>query len=144
MIPKMPTKSPKNTKKPTNFDVAPSVDSSAPSILRQLCAAGVRLEMKGDRLSASPATHLNDELRDLIRRHKNQLMDYLVEAHQSASALIDAAMRSCDHWGDSQTAREEMRQDVIQTPPHLRADLLEHFRQSYPKELGRKEKGASR
>lgn len=143
MIPKMPTQSSKNTKKPTNFDVASSVDSSAPSILRQLYAAGVRLEMKGDRLSASPASHLTEELRDLIRQHKHKLMAYLLEAHQCAVELVDAAMRSCDHWGDSQTAREEMRQDVIQTPPHLRADLLEHLRKTYRTETDRKPKGAS-
>jgi hypothetical protein len=49
--------------------------------------------------------------------------------------LIEAAMRACDHFGDGNEAREQMRADCEATPPHLRSDLLDHFRQTYPKEL---------
>jgi hypothetical protein len=45
--------------------------------------------------------------------------------------LIQAAMHACDHWNDSETAREEMRHQCNQTPPHLRGDLLAHFRAAY-------------
>ncbi len=47
------------------------------------------------------------------------------------SELLDAAMLVCDHWQDGPEARDRMRQDVIQTPPHLRADLLAHFQRAY-------------
>lgn len=47
--------------------------------------------------------------------------------------LIHAAMRACDYWGDSAASRAPMRQACIDTPPHLRADLLEHFRTMYSK-----------
>ena len=41
--------------------------------------------------------------------------------------LIAAAMKVCDRYGDSEAAREEMRQQCLELPPHLQADLLEHF-----------------
>ncbi len=47
--------------------------------------------------------------------------------------LIEAAMRACDHHNDNAAAREQMRLDCLATPQHLRADLLDHFQQTYPK-----------
>ena len=48
-------------------------------------------------------------------------------------ALLEAAMRACDYWGDSQAARVEMIADVKATQHHLRQDLLEHFLCAYGK-----------
>ena len=45
--------------------------------------------------------------------------------------LLEAAMRTCDFWGDGQVARAEMFADVKATPHHLRKDLLEHFLSTY-------------
>lgn len=50
----------------------------------------------------------------------------------AVTELLDAAMRACDAWNDSTQAREEMRRDCLETPPHLRADLLNHFERAYP------------
>lgn len=44
-----------------------------------------------------------------------------------ALALIDAAMKVCDRYGDSDAAREDMRRQCLELAPHLQADLLEHF-----------------
>ena len=49
------------------------------------------------------------------------------------ACLIKAAMRACDHFSDNAAAREQMRQDCLDTPAHLRADLLQHFNETYPK-----------
>lgn len=103
----------------------------AAEILRHLFAAGVRLGLRGDRLSAWPATNLNDELRALIRANKPALVIYLAEAHQTSAELIDAAMRACDFHGDGPQAREQMQRDCINTPPHLLADLRDYFNQTY-------------
>jgi hypothetical protein len=46
--------------------------------------------------------------------------------------LIAAAMKVCDRYGDSEAAREEMRQQCLELPPHLQADLLEHFTGRHP------------
>jgi len=51
----------------------------------------------------------------------------------SADELIEAAMRACDHFNDGPQAREAMRQQCLETPAHLRADLLAHFTTTYPK-----------
>ncbi len=53
-------------------------------------------------------------------------------AQRTMKKLLAAAMRACDHWGDGPEAREQMRRECLETPPHLRADLLEHFRREYP------------
>lgn len=45
--------------------------------------------------------------------------------------LLAAAQRACDHWGDSPEARRAMRADCMATPPHLRADLIQHFEETY-------------
>lgn len=45
-----------------------------------------------------------------------------------ASDLIEAAMKVCDRHGDGEAARAEMRQQCLELPPRLQADLLEHFR----------------
>lgn len=50
----------------------------------------------------------------------------------AVTELLEAAMRACDAWNDTAQAREEMRRDCWETPPHLRADLLNHFERAYP------------
>lgn len=106
----------------------------AAEIFRQLSAAGIRLELQGDQLSASPASRLTDNLRAVVRAHKPALIAYLAEAHVTTAELLTAAARACDRWGDSPEARAQMRQDIEATPPQLRADLLEHLQATYPKE----------
>lgn len=55
-------------------------------------------------------------------------------AHRVTAELIEAAMVACDHHQDSEAAREQMREQCLALPPHLQADLIEHFRQSYFKD----------
>lgn len=57
----------------------------------------------------------------------------LFENRALSADLMTAAMRCCDFHGDTPAAREQMRQDVLKTPPHLRGDLLAHFEKTYPK-----------
>jgi hypothetical protein len=47
--------------------------------------------------------------------------------------LLEAAMRACDFWGDSQTARADMVTDIEATPSNRRQELLEHFLAAYGK-----------
>ncbi len=57
-------------------------------------------------------------------------------SHESAALLtarlIAAAMRRCDQFNDGKEAREEMRAECLALPPHLQADLLEHFQGKRP------------
>jgi hypothetical protein len=50
------------------------------------------------------------------------------ENTQLASDLIEAAMHVCDQHGDSDQARADMRQQCMELPPALQADLLAHFK----------------
>lgn len=43
------------------------------------------------------------------------------------NALLEAAMRRCDERPDSDKARQDMREEILGTPPHLRPDLLDYF-----------------
>lgn len=48
------------------------------------------------------------------------------------SALLAAAMRACDRYGDGPPARADMERDCQALPPHLQADLLDHFQGHRP------------
>lgn len=50
------------------------------------------------------------------------------------AALLSLADEVSTFWGDSDEARQQMRDEVMQTPAHLRADLLAHFHEAYRKE----------
>ena len=46
--------------------------------------------------------------------------------------LLAAAMRACEHWADSEAARQEMRRQIAEVPHEHRAELLAHFLSAYP------------
>ena len=48
--------------------------------------------------------------------------------HRITADLLKAAMKVCDRHGDNDAARQEMRDQCQALPPHLQADLLEHFK----------------
>lgn len=48
-------------------------------------------------------------------------------AHRVTAALLEAAMRACDRYGDGETARMQMRADCLALPIRLQQDLLDHF-----------------
>lgn len=108
---------------------------TADAIVKRLWSAGVSLQLSPDgRLFAKPADRLTEDMRHLCRDHKAELIDFLQQAESTAHALIDAAMRACDAWNDTAQARDQMRRECLETPPHLRADLLDHLRNTYPKD----------
>jgi len=100
----------------------------APSIISDLWAHGItlRLTADGEHLAA-PADKLTPEQRATILAHKPELIDYLRAAHDTTNALLVVAMRVCDRHGDGYAARQEMRDQCLELPPHLQADLLAHF-----------------
>ena len=52
--------------------------------------------------------------------------------HRLTAELLAAAMKGCDQHRDGEAARNQMRGECLATSPNLQADLLAHFRQSYP------------
>ena len=106
---------------------------NAEAIVKRLWSEGVSLQLARDgRLFARPSDRLTNELRALCRDHKAELIDFMQQAECTAQALIDAAMHACDVWNDTEKARDQMRRDCLETPPHLRSDLLDYFKSAYP------------
>jgi len=97
-------------------------------ILISLLQAGILVRLAPDGTSlAVPAGRLTPVQRGLLLAHKPALIALLVEAHTTTVLLIEAAMNVCDRHGDCEAARQEMRQQCMELPPHLQADLLQHF-----------------
>lgn len=46
--------------------------------------------------------------------------------------LAVAAMRACRYWKDGAVAGAEMRRECMEVPDDHRADLIEHFLETYP------------
>lgn len=111
---------------------------NAPTIIRKASAAGVHLRLVGNTIKAKGNQAALDKLLPELRAHRPAVLAFLREQATPASAdqmrldpltaqLLAAAMRVCDRHGDSDKARQEMRDDVINTPPDLRQDLQGHL-----------------
>jgi hypothetical protein len=101
---------------------------SAFSLIQDLEAQGVWLKLSGDGANlVVPAGSLSSEQRATVLSHKAEILEFLVDARKTTTALVKAAMQVCARHNDSDVAREEMRQDCLKLPPHLQQDLLDHF-----------------
>ena len=72
--------------------------------------------------SAQPLAKLATVAKLAISQPANEALFDLL-----AARLMAAAMRRCDQFDDSDEARRDMREQVLETPVHLRQDLLDHF-----------------
>lgn len=107
---------------------------TAHAILEELQAQGVDLECTPDGKGlTAPVNTVTPRQRALVRKHKAELIRLVLESERLTHQLLQAAMHACDHWGDTPQAREQMRQDCLNTPPNQRADLLAHFKSTYGK-----------
>lgn len=98
------------------------------AIIADLIQCGIEPGVTPDKTGiVVPAGMLTAAQRGAVLTHKKELIAYLVESSLITARLLEAAMRRCDQFKDSDKAREEMRQDVLGTPPELRQDLLDYF-----------------
>lgn len=101
---------------------------SPDAILADLLRCGIHPVVTPDRRGIMvPAGKLTPEQRTAVVAHKAELIERLVESADLTTRLLAAAMRRCDHFNDSEQARQQMREQVLETPPHLRQDLLDYF-----------------
>ena len=106
----------------------------ANEVLRTLWASGIRLALTDDgKLHAWPSERLKDYHREQIRKNRQQIVEFLNEAHQKAQELTELAMLACEYWGDGAEARSEMMDQLREVPPHLTDDLIQHFTKQYPR-----------
>lgn len=101
-------------------------------VCRAIYAAGMTIRADGAELVLKPADRLTPALRELLLCHKPELIEFLFGAERTTADLIEAAMRACEHHGDGEAAREQMRQECRDTPLEQQADLRDHFRKEYP------------
>ncbi|APW46919.1 hypothetical protein [Rhodoferax antarcticus] len=98
------------------------------AILNELWRAGISIQLSDDGQNlVAPAGRLTPANRELVKTHRTELIALMLQARESTALLIAAAMRCCDRHGDGAQARDDMRQQCKDTPPHLRQDLLDHF-----------------
>ena len=106
---------------------------TAASILEVLWAQGFTVSLVDNvHLSVRPSSKLHDTQRELLRVNKAEIVALLRDAKATTDALVKVAMRACDHFNDSTADRTDMKRECIATPLHLQADLLNHFKKTYP------------
>lgn len=93
--------------------------------------AGLVLLVDGPDLLVKPADRIPPAVRAMLTDAKAEVVELLQACDRVLPALMDAAMRACDHHGDGEQHREEMRADVLATPLHLRLDLLYHLQRTH-------------
>ena len=104
------------------------------TILADLLASGIEPGVTPDQTGiVVPAGKLSPAQRAAVLAHKPDLIACLLESSRITVQLLKAAMLRCDQFNDSEKARQDMREQVLETPPHLRHDLLEHFLGKPPK-----------
>lgn len=105
---------------------------TAQDILSDLWASGITPRLTEDGTGiAVPAGRLSTAQRADVISHKAELVDLLQAARATTADLLRAALLACDHHHDSEAARQAMRDECLALPPHLQADLLDHFRQAH-------------
>lgn len=106
---------------------------TAETILFELLECGITPSVTpdGDGIEVD-AGLLNDAQRAAIRANKYELIACIQDAARITTELMNAAMRACDHWGDSLQAREQMRHDILNSRPEHRQELLRMFKTDYP------------
>ena len=98
------------------------------TILADLIQCDIEVSVTPDKTGiVVPAGKLTEAQRAAVLGHKPALIACILESARVTALLLEAAMRRCDQFNDSDKARQDMREQVLETPPHLRQDLLDHF-----------------
>jgi len=110
-------------------------------VINLLHKAGLSVALQSDEIiNLKPTNLVTTELVNLVKVHKQALIAFFKEedATKSPTAgfhpiydsdpligkLIDLGNQICNYWGDSESARAEMRLDIISYPAHQRAALM--------------------
>jgi len=83
-----------------------------------------------DFIPAADADKLRRECKAILTVSADLVSSILSALPKDKLQSLDRLL-ACDHHGDDPEAREQMRQECIDTPPHLQADLLAHFTEQY-------------
>ena len=110
-------------------------------VINHLHKAGLSVTLQmGEIINLKPTNLVTTELVNLVKVHKQALIDYFKEKDATKSPiagfhpiyesdpllgkLIDLSNQICNYWGDSESARAEMRLDILSYPTRQRAALM--------------------
>jgi hypothetical protein len=98
------------------------------AILSNLLESGIEPTVTPDQTGiVVPAGKLSQTQRAAVLANKTDLIAYLLETSRVTAKLLATAARRCDQFNDSDQARQDMREQILETPTHLRQDLLTHL-----------------
>lgn len=98
------------------------------AIVADLLASGIELSVTLDHSSiVAPAGKLSPSQRHAVLTHKKDLIEFLLESNRVTVLVLEAAMRRCNQFNDCERACQNMREQILETPLHLRKELLAHF-----------------
>jgi hypothetical protein len=102
---------------------------SAAQAIRAALACGVTLAWRDGGVKVAGKEQAVRSVLPQLKRHKSEIEAMLRPSTGAAltTRLMTEAMLYCDRQGDTPAARQAMREQVLQTPDHQQADLLEHF-----------------
>lgn len=101
---------------------------TAEAILSELLDCGIEPAVTPDGTGIEvPAGRLTEVQRAAILGNKPALIAAIMKSARVTTELLAAAMRRCDQFNDSDKARQDMREQILETPQHLRQGLLDYF-----------------
>ena len=73
---------------------------NASILVRHASEAGIELRLADGKVKVRGRAAAVAALAPELREHRLELIEFLSAAHESTTALIEAAMRACDNFGD--------------------------------------------
>ena len=95
--------------------------------LQTLLDTGLTLRADGERLIVSPASLLDDTLRNLIRANKVELLAAARDAETVAADLIAAIRTCCAVRGDDDRNRDALLAESASLSREHQLDMTAHF-----------------
>ena len=95
--------------------------------VQHLLSLGFSFERDGDRLIVSPASLLTDQLRELIRGHRAELLLSVQSASDVYAELVASINACCAARGDDERNRADLIAEAGLLSPEQQADMREHF-----------------
>lgn len=101
----------------------------AKHLLGTLRSAGFTTLLAGDGLRISPSARLTPQLREEVRRHRDDLVRLLADEHldQGQRRLRQAINRCCEVRGDDEAHRLALIEECSQLPPDERNEWRDYF-----------------
>ena len=110
-------------------------------VIKHLQKAGLSVALQtGEIINLKPTNLVTTDLVNLVKVHKQALIEYFKEKDATKTPLagfhpiydgdpllgelIDLGNQICNYWEDSESARAEMRSDILSYPTHQRASLM--------------------